>query len=110
MAVPASWSLKLLRETTEWGRRDKRAAASEEGGEKVTETGGDDVATVDEIGRGAIIRQAINVVRDETGDRQGEIGEKEEGGGRVRWAEGTAKHLGQRKGGKEGHTQVLRPS
>ena len=62
------------------------------GGEEVAETGGDDVATEDEIGRCARGGQAVDVVRNNTGDGQGKIGEKEEGGGRVSRMEGTAKH------------------
>ena len=73
------------------------------GGEEVAETGGDDVPTEDEIGRGAVVGQAVDIIRNDAGDRQGEVGKKEERGGRVRRAEGTAKHLSQWKRGKEGH-------
>jgi hypothetical protein len=62
------------------------------GGQKVAEGGTDDIATVGKVGGSTVVRKAVNIIGDNTRDREGKVRKKEERGGRTRGAERAVKH------------------
>ena len=62
------------------------------GGEEVTKARRDNVAAMNEVGRGAVVGEAINIIGNDAGNRKGKIGREEERGGRTSRAKRTARH------------------
>ena len=70
--------------------------------EKIADARGNEVTAVSEVKRGAIVGQAVDVVRGDPWDRERKVGEKKVGGGRVRRLKMVARHGRRRKMGNGG--------
>ena len=70
-------------------------------GEQIADAGGDKVAAVGKVERGAIVGETVNIVRNNTRNGEGKVGEKEERGGRARRLKRITKHGQWRKKGNK---------